>query len=241
MRFSLLIPLIFALGVRAAEPSASADLAALRTRLADRENPLTWVFTGDSVTQGAKWLGRERSYPEVFQERLRWELNRRRDIVINSAISGQKADGVEADFDWRVRQFHPAVVSVMLGINDSLRGPAGRAGFAAALRTMIRAIRAAGAIPILHTTNTVGYPDPDSEKRPDLPAYNAMIREVAAAEGVILVDHWKRWQAEPGHDRLDFPWRANALHPNAAGHRQLALELFRTLGLLDPGAASCAP
>ena len=36
----------------------------------------------------AKWVGRERAYPELIQERVRWELKRRRDFFINSGISG---------------------------------------------------------------------------------------------------------------------------------------------------------
>ncbi len=51
-------------------PAALADLTALRTRLAQPNQPLIWVITGDSITQGARWVGREHSYPELIQNRV---------------------------------------------------------------------------------------------------------------------------------------------------------------------------
>src|SRR5687767_5660953 len=41
--------------------------------------PIKWIFSGDSITQGAKHTFGDRSYPEIFSERVRWELGRVRD------------------------------------------------------------------------------------------------------------------------------------------------------------------
>ena len=36
----------------------------------------TWVFYGDSITHGAAHTHGWRSFPEIFQERVRWELKK---------------------------------------------------------------------------------------------------------------------------------------------------------------------
>ena len=84
-----------------------------------------WVFTGDSITHGALHTKGWRSYPEHFAERVRWELKRMRDIVVNTGVSGDRAQGLLPDLDWRVLHLKPDVVSVMLGVNDSAYGPVG--------------------------------------------------------------------------------------------------------------------
>lgn len=230
----------------ASAAAAPADLATLQDRLARPAEPLTWVITGDSITQGAKWVGRERAYPELIQERIRWEMKRRRDFFINSGISGERAAGLLADFEWRVLRFRPDVVSIMIGMNDSIKGPAGREAFGGELREMIRLVRAAGALPILHRTNPVD-PQPldanntSSRQRADLPAYNEIIAQVAHETNTILIDHWARWQeAQPTTAALR-EWLADPIHPNGAGHRQFAIEFFRTLGCYDPAAVSTQP
>jgi lysophospholipase L1-like esterase len=224
-----------------AAPAESPDLPVLRARLEKTKEPLTWVITGDSITQGALWLGREKSYPQIFEERIRWELGRRRDFVINTGISGQRAPQVLDDLEWRVLRFKPDVVSVMLGMNDAKNGPDGRAAFEAALREIVRRIRALGAIPILHRTNPTDPVDEAARIRADLPAYNDVIARVAAEEKVILVDHWKHWAEAAPTLEARRAWLADSLHPNPAGHRQLAIEFFKVLGLYDPKSPSCAP
>lgn len=229
-----------------AAAAAPADLATLQDKLARPAEPLTWVVTGDSITQGAKWVGRERSYPELIQERVRWEMKRRRDLFINSGISGERAAGLRADFAWRVLRFRPDVVSIMIGMNDAVAGPAGREAFGGELRELIRLVRAAGALPILHRTNPVDPQPPNaddtsSRQRADLPAYNEIIAQAAHDTNTILVDHWAWWnRAKPSPAALR-EWLADPIHPNGAGHRQLAAEFFRTIGHYDPAAVSTQP
>src|SRR6478609_7274434 len=54
--------------------SQDDDLKKLQKAIADKEHPLKWVFTGDSITQGAKHTLGYRSYPEIFSERIRFEM-----------------------------------------------------------------------------------------------------------------------------------------------------------------------
>ncbi len=216
-----------------ADSSPPADLPDLQTRLADPATPLTWVITGDSVTQGAKWLGSARSYGELFAEHIRWDRQRRRDFFINTAISGERTGGLLADFDWRVKRFQPDVVSLMIGMNDAVAGPEGRAEFEANLRALVAAIRQLGAIPILHHTNPIDTAAEGARTRADLPAYNAVIAQVAADTDSVLVDHWNDWQERCPTLADRRAWLADPIHPNAAGHAAFADALRATLGLND--------
>jgi len=50
--------------------------------------PITWLFCGDSITHGSVHLLEFRSYVQLFEERIRTELKRPLDAVINTAIGG---------------------------------------------------------------------------------------------------------------------------------------------------------
>ena len=155
--------------------SNSLDL--IQALLADESRSLTWVFTGDSITHGAKHTHGSRSYVEHFAERVRYELGRGQDVVINTGLSGDKADGLLQHFESRVARFKPDVVSIMIGMNDCMRGLDKREEFRNNLRQLVTRTRALGAVPMLHTQNTV---EPSAAKeRGDLPAYARLVAEVA--------------------------------------------------------------
>lgn len=87
--------------------------------LIESPDPVNWIFTGNSITQGAKHTHGMRPYSEIFTERIRWEMQRANDIVINTAISGHKTLNLINDFDTRITQFNPKVVVLMIGTNDA--------------------------------------------------------------------------------------------------------------------------
>ena len=94
------------------------------TAMLQATDPVVWLFTGDSITLGARHTYGHRSYTEHVAERLRGELVRRRDIVINTAISGDRVADLASDLEHRVFRFQPQVFSLMLGMNDAPAGPA---------------------------------------------------------------------------------------------------------------------
>lgn len=202
------------------------------------QQPVTWIFTGDSITHGALHTLGWRSYPEHFAERVRWELGRVRDIVINTGISGERTGGLLADFDWRALRFQPQVVSIMIGMNDCAAGEAGRETFRDNLVALVEAVRTAGGIPLLNTPNTVYVAN--SAGREDLPAYATIVRETAVAMSAPLVDHWAHWQAaKPDQEEL-LPWLEDrSIHPGVYGHREFAKEIFRVLGIYDAESPTC--
>src|SRR5437870_925522 len=159
---------------------AADDLSVIQARVADQSAPITWVFTGDSITHGASHTHGERSYPEHFAERVRWEMGRGRDVVVNTGISGDTADGILKDFEHRVARFKPDVVSIMIGMNDCAGGSAMRSKFETNLRELVHRVRSTSALPLLHTANPI---DTSREsRRNDLPAYNEIIVKVARTE-----------------------------------------------------------
>ncbi len=224
--------------LRRHDVSVTAGLEGLRGLFQTKE-PVTWVFTGDSITHGALHTLGWRSYPEHFAERVRWELARVRDVVINTGISGDRTGGVLRDFDWRVGRFEPDVVSLMFGMNDCGSGPDGRETFRANLHALLDRVQAARALPLLNTPNTV-Y-EKNSRGREDLPAYAEIIRQVAAERGVALVDHYAQWsQAKPDQESL-LPWlQDQSIHPGVFGHRMFARSIFRELCIYDEKSPTCA-
>jgi acyl-CoA thioesterase I len=206
------------------------DDATLSQRLHGRA-PVTWVFVGDSITQGLEHTHGRRSFVEHFAERTRGELGRVGDVVVNTGVSGDRTEDVLAGFPARVARFHPDVVVVMLGTNDSVRGAEGRAGFRRRLGKIVTRVRDLHAVPVLQTP-----PAADVEASPehaDLAAYADVVREVAQARHVVLVDHFAHW-VEAGYGAPPAAWLDDPIHPNARGHLEMARTLFRRLGVFDP-------
>jgi acyl-CoA thioesterase-1 len=211
------------------------------------KQPVIWLLTGDSITHGALHTCGWRSYPELFGERVRWELYRLRDIVINTGISGDTVGGILKELDWRVLQFKPQVTSVMMGMNDCVKGPAGREEFRANLYKLLDALESHHSLTVLHTPNLI-YP-PNDARRGDLPAYAQIIREVAKERRILLVDHYTHWQEKMDsavnvlgkHDAGSLLYWLNDgnVHPNEYGHRELANFFFERLGIFDPGSRTC--
>lgn len=226
--------------VARAAATQPGDLQALKAAIANKEQALKWIFTGDSITQGAKHTLGYRSYPEIFSEHLRFEMNRARDFVINTAVSGHTTNEILADFDWRVAQFSPAVVSLMIGTNDaakSRRIPIDVYG--ENLEILVEKIRAINAIPVLHTPNTIDMgTDPSKNERSDLPFFVDRMRKVAAKHNLILVDHWQFWEANREKVVAE-TWRNDPLHPNGKGHLEMARLLFQQLGICDDRSFTC--
>ena len=220
--------------------SSQVDAPALREirRLLDGSKPLTWVFTGDNITHGGGYTQGARSYSEHFAERVRWELKRFLDVVVNTGVSGDRAKGLAKNLDWRVLRFRPDVVSVMLGLNDSGGGVPGRQEFRDHLATIVDRLRNEGAIVLLNTPNRINLLK--ARDRLDLPGYVQIVRDVAAEFELPLIDHWSHWE-EVKSTAEDVPgWLADdGIHPDCEGHRELAKLLFAELDIFDARSPTC--
>lgn len=215
--------------------AAETDLLA---RSLAAEAPLTWVITGDSITHGLVHTQGARSYAEHLHELIRGELERRRDIMINSAISGHRVAQILDDFERRIGAWSPQIVTLMIGTNDCSTADGvpfvEPAEFGASIAAFVERVRGIGAIPVLQTPPSVDVAqDPDRGRIAD---FARATRRVAAAQDVILVDQLARFTALGNGDVLGegaVPWGLmnDAIHPNAAGHAALALELADALGI----------
>jgi len=209
------------------------DKQALLAKIEHKDTALTWVITGDSITHGAWFTKGDRSYPEHLAERVRGEMLRFRDIIINTGVSGEISTGLLADFDWRVLRFNPDVVSINLGMNDCARIPVEQ--HKKEMGEMITKAKQAGAIVILHATNTVFTEHGHAQK---LPPFIEAVRQLAAEHDVMLVDHYKTFSAaQQGAENRT--WFADAIHPNGLGHAHMAAEMFRVIGIHNPESNTC--
>lgn len=226
MRCLLVSLLALAASLSAAD---SPDLARLRARMAEKR-PVTWLFTGDSITHGALHTKGWRCFTEIFAERVRFEMNRRSDIVINTGISGDTTAGIIAALDWRLSRFQPDVTFIMFGMNDSVIGP-DLATYEANLRKLVAEARKNSGIPVLMRVNPC-IPGSAQEKRhAKLEAYMDAVAKIAADEKLILVDHWADWRKNP---KSIAPMMNDEVHPNGRGHQEMAIRILQAVGLSDP-------
>ena len=234
-----------------AGPKSEADLGRIAEHFAVRGVPWTWVFYGDSITHGAVHTHGWRSFAEIFQERVRTELSYHLDCVVNSGVDGATSlhlvDG--GMYDRLVRQHHPNVVFLLIGCNDIVHDECGGLEkFRERLTELTRRLRQGGAIPILQTYNTMQllqdatsiYYEGYVKRYNEFPAYNNVIREVAAAEDTILVDHRKFWEENAATPEVLDRWLAEPLHPGPYGHLQMAILILKVLGIYSPDSKCCA-
>lgn len=206
--------------------------------------PITWLMTGDSITQAQNCTDGRRGYADLFAEHLRagdGRLERVRDAVVNTGVAGSTIVDALAEFHWRVARFAPDVVSVLFGMNDCAEGPDGVGHFAFHLHQFVNRALDLGAAVIVHTPYPLG-PDGDDEHRA-LPAYAQAIRDLAQGQGVALVDHFAHWSATGPHPF----WYLDPWHANARGHVEMArlfVETFtgdKNVGWLDELAEELEP
>lgn len=213
----------------------STDIAKIKELLLSPTGK-NWVFTGDSVTAGVKHTYGFRSYPEIFSERIRFEIGRRSDFIINTAVDGNNSGQIIRDFPARVAQFSPSVVSVMLGINDCADPATTEDIFKENLYNIIKQTRELNAIPLLHTPNRIDErPSKEYASREKLSRYVEIVREVTKENQTILIDNWKYWE---DYDYLN--WLDDSLHPNHFGHLEIARQIFITLSIFDKNSFTCS-
>ncbi|MEV1169893.1 GDSL-type esterase/lipase family protein [Nonomuraea sp. NPDC049784] len=205
------------------------------TEMLSRETPITWLFTGDSVTAGVRHLHGHRDYTQLFAERIRWELRRDRDVIVNTAVGGSTIDDVAGDLEHRVLRFRPDVVVVGVGFNDTRNEAAGVEPFRARYQEVVD--RCGEPVFVAQTPNG-SMPTASAHVLPHLPAYTTVIREIAAERGLTLVDHAAVWR-EAAERGIMEAWISQGCHPNLYGHRAMAHTLLRSLDLFADDSVVC--
>ncbi len=184
---------------------------------------ITVVTYGTSLTANGAWVGRLNSWlGAAYPGQV---------TMINSGLSGKNsAEGV-AQLQAKVLDHNPDVVFIEFAMNDAFRYDPPTQSLTVQeardnLESMIDSIVAEnpGCEIILQTMNTVWDSPPpagsglSATKRPDLPDYYEMYRQVAAARNLSLVDHHPTWAALQANDQPAFEAAVpDGVHPTAAG------------------------
>lgn len=162
---------------------------------------------------------------------------------VNTGLGGDTTRGLLARFDEDVARYQPHVVFVTIGGNDS-KPTSGldAAAYRENLLAVEGRIRALGAVPVLQTYYAADVDALEPGHGARFLAFMEIVREVAAATGVDLVDHLSRW--EPLRLRYSALYQTlmqDALHVNALGNMVMGLDLVRAFGAqLDPATkAAC--
>ncbi len=204
--------------------------------LLTHDEPVTWLFYGDSITHGALHTWGWRDYTELFAERIRQELARYMDVVINTAISGDTTPGLLAGFDWRAARFKPEAVFLMIGMNDcSANNSVPIDRFEQNLNELADRFAELGTCVVMQTTCPI-LPDTSPDREPHFDDYMQKVRDVAAARSLPLIDHTAWWRRN--EEKLYF-WQSNAFHPNEYGHRAFVHLVFRDMGIFDEQSPTC--
>jgi acyl-CoA thioesterase I len=201
-----------------------------------KQEPIKWLFYGDSITHGARHTYGNRDYPELFSERIRYELGRLNDIIINTAISGNTTRQLLDGFNWRVKQLKPNVVFIMIGMNDcSSNNDISLQEFEGNLTKLCNSLYKINSLPVLQTTCPI-LPGQAPDRLKNFNDYMDIIRTVAENENIPFIDHAKFWNKNAD---AHFFWMNNAFHPNAYGHRVFANYIYDALGIYDVNSQSC--
>ena len=214
-----------------------AGLAAILSLLRAK-SPVTWLFTGDNVIQGTGSTDGRRSCVEIFAERVRGELRRAGDVVINTGVSGDTAPQLLSTLKRRVSRYHPDVVVISLGINDCKAGLAGRDAFRSTMRELLDRIRTGGSIPLVLLPHPIYTPA--TRNRSDLREYVEILRQEIVRDEVPCVDHWQDWlQNWPEPNATRSRLSDGRIQLNAAAHQHLAGLIFKTLQIFDERSEAC--
>jgi lysophospholipase L1-like esterase len=193
--------------------------------------PRKMVVYGTSLTAGGAWVGQMSSWlSATYPGSL---------TVINSGLSGKNSAEGLAQLQAKVLAHQPDTVFLEFAVNDAFLYSDGTPQLSvdqaqANLLAMIDAIRAQNpqAEIILQTMNPVWDSPSGSNQsatlRPNLAAYYEMYRSVAAARGLMLIDHQPAWAALQQGDLATFQsYVPDGVHPAATGWSQVVLPLLK--------------
>ncbi len=193
------------------------------------ETPTLWVMVGDSITQGVLHTYGRRSWVEHLHERIRWQLDRFFDTIVNSGMSGWSAHQALDHFDHLIGRFTPQIVSLSFGTNDCLQGEAGLSRFTESIRNLVSRSQGLGAMVIIQTPVLITQ-SAAPNRRKYLGMYAQRLRELAIEYDCYLVDHESFWKTKFG-EADPIAWMDDHTHPNAVGHANMAQHMLEALGI----------
>jgi acyl-CoA thioesterase I len=195
--------------------------------------PGSVIALGDSITFGAG-LPATQNYPTQLSALLG-------KTVCNAGVNGDTAKGGLARLQRDVLQFHPSVVVILFGTNDSgLFASQGKrqtpvTDFQRNLQDIVTAVEVAGARPVLASLPPLNasllrsqglHPENWAE-------YDAVVRSVATMDGVPLADLSVAFGG-------DYSLLQDGIHPTTAGAAVIARTVLKLLNEPATRAAGSA-
>ena len=219
------------------EQKKIADLLATHSN----DDPLTWLFVGDSITHGILVSGYD-SAPQLMEEYLD-TIGRTKDIVVNAGVSSATTASTLNAKDYRLKPFTADVAIVMLGTNDCSTNLTGdmaisKETYKENLGKIVTEIRANNPDAIIVLRTPTGFWD---DKHPKMSEYVAQMTAFAEEQGLILVDQMTATQGAINN----YPWCKSTqfygdnLHPGVVGQLKIFQMLIREMGLWNDDNEIC--
>ena len=171
--------------------------------------PLKVAFIGNSLTQGYYATSEANRFSNRVLARVKATQNA---VMYNHGVAGAKvADHIAWNTAAKVNAECPDICIIELGTNDLSANDL--VAFRANMTTLISSIRA----PRIVLVTTWG---------PDREAYDAVIKDIAAAKGCLVADiysiHHNNWAANTTGSTDNW-------HPNDTGHLNIATVIFNVI------------
>jgi lysophospholipase L1-like esterase len=206
-------------------PSQSQIVLSVTLPIAAHIRPNTYMAFGDSITVG-EGSSSGAGYRAQLEARLAAHLGQAQ--VLNEGVSATRSQAGAQRIGDSLRRTDPAYTLIHYGTND-WNERACRESFPCytidSLRSMVRQAKSHGSLPVLATiipTNTDFNPFVPLERNEWLELINALIREMAGQEGVVVADMWQAFFQRREIGELYF----DHVHPNDEGYKIMVDTFF---------------
>lgn len=193
------------------------------------DNDFTIVFAGDSVTDCGRRTEERSPLGTGYVSLIAGELSRRekRPVIINAGINGNRSSDLEGRWEGDVLNHEPAVISILIGINDTWRrydrnDPTSPTAFEANCRSMLdRSVTRESTRVVLVEPFLLPVSADQVNWLEDLEEKVSVVRKLSLEYGTFLLPaHEFMTQAAEVHGPAALA--PDGVHPSDQGHRILA-------------------
>lgn len=227
------------------------ELNALQQKIVDKaegEDPLTWLFLGDSITHGLVHTKGYDSVAQAFEKYVKEDLQRKDDIVVNTGVSATDTAWVLDNLYERALKYCPDVVFIMLGTNDVFTNRSNyhmvdgqplritKELYCQNMEAIISGLREVNP----DVSIVLRAPSPvDREGRNtylDQGGYLSALENLAKEDGnVLYVDQYREWDKElrtfPYMWNINYYFNDSTLHPGVEGQMKMERMIIDQCGL----------
>ena len=198
----------------------------------NKDKPMTWLFMGDSITHASGLTYGYDGIVQIFDEYVKEELGRTKDIVLNTAVANADTLTTIPELDQRLTNYHPDVISIMLGTNDcSSRVSVTVEQFETNMRQIFNTMKTNYPNAVILVRSMTPFFN-DSNREPNRQAYMDVVSKLATEFDAIYVDQYSEFKtATSTYSWLAAKLFTDNLHPEANGHRLMAYRFIKACGI----------